>query len=91
MILMSVRTNAPYRVELQDNGTVLIYEGHDVARRIGGPDPKNVDQPERSPNGSLTENGRFHQAAADYKEGRSGPHLVRVYEKIRDGIWSYNG
>jgi hypothetical protein len=91
VILMSVRINAPYRDELQDNGTVLIYEGHDVPRRIGGPDPKNVDQPERYPNGSLTENGRFHQAATDYKAGRSGPHLVRVYEKIRDGIWSYNG
>jgi len=55
VILMSVRPNAPYEDELQDSGTVLIYEGHDVPRAVGVPDPKRVDQPEFSANGSLTQ------------------------------------
>jgi hypothetical protein len=32
-ILMSVRQNAPYRDEVSDDGTTLIYEGHDLPRR----------------------------------------------------------
>jgi hypothetical protein len=55
------------------------------------PNPKVVDQPERTPSGTLTENGKFHQAALRYKCGGSPPTPVRVYEKIRQGIWSYNG
>jgi len=38
----------------------------------------------------LTENGKFLGAAQRYKEG-SAPRLVRVYEKLRDGIWADNG
>jgi len=91
VILMSVRPNAPYEDELQDSGTVLIYEGHDVPRAVGVPDPKRVDQPEFSANGSLTQNGFFHRAAQDYKRGLRLPERVRVYEKLRSGIWSYNG
>ena len=30
VILMSVRQNAPYRDCLEDGGTTLVYEGHDV-------------------------------------------------------------
>lgn len=48
VILMSVRPNAPYEDELQDGGTVLIYEGHDEPRTVVVPDPKRVDQPEFS-------------------------------------------
>jgi len=29
VILMSVRHNAPYRDKIEDNGTTLVYEGHD--------------------------------------------------------------
>jgi len=32
VILMSVRPNAPYRDRFQDDGTTLIYEGHDASR-----------------------------------------------------------
>jgi hypothetical protein len=38
----------------------------------------------------LTENGKFFGAAQRYKDG-SAPRLVRVYEKLRDGIWADNG
>lgn len=91
VILMSVRPNAPYKDEIQEDGSVLIYEGHDVPKTMGISDPKSLDQPERRKNGTLTENGKFHKAAQDYKAGMKHPDLVRVYEKIKPGIWSDNG
>jgi hypothetical protein len=91
VILMSVHPNAPYRDRFEDDGITVIYEGHDAPRSRTIPDPKVVDQPERTPSGTLTENGKFHQAALRYKNDGSVPKLVRVYEKIRQGIWSYNG
>lgn len=91
VILMSVRPNAPYQDELLDGGTVLIYEGHDLPRSTRVPAPKRVDQPERAPAGGLTQNGLFHRAAQGVKAGLRPPERVRVYEKLRQGIWSYNG
>jgi hypothetical protein len=41
VILMSVRPNSPYRDEVQDDGAVLIYEGHDEPKRNGIRDPKD--------------------------------------------------
>jgi len=91
IFLMSVRRGAPYEDETQDEGRVLLYEGHDIARRRGGPDPKMVDQPLRLPGGGLTQNGKFHSAAEEYKQGRAPAEFVKVYEKIRAGVWVYNG
>ena len=91
VILMSVRDNAPYRDCFEDDGSTLIYEGHDIQRRDGITDPKSIDQPEFNPTGTLTENGKFHKAAQDYKQVLRPAEKVRVYEKIRPGIWSYNG
>jgi len=91
VILMSLRPNAPYEDEIQDGGTVLIYEGHDEPRSMRVPDPKRMDQPERNSAGSLTQNGLFYDAALRAKAGVRPPERVRVYEKIRQGIWSYNG
>jgi hypothetical protein len=39
----------------------------------------------------LTQNGLFFESAQRAKVGASPPEVVRVYEKIRDGIWAYNG
>lgn len=91
VILMSVRPNAPYRDRFEDGGTTLIYEGHDHPKVASCPNPKMVDQPETLPSGKLTQNGKFHRAAQDFKRGARPPERVRAYEKIRDGIWSYNG
>jgi HNH endonuclease len=91
IILMSLCPGAPYADQVEDEGRLLIYEGHDVARTVNGPHPKQVDQPERNPGGSLTQNGLFAEAVRSYKEGAAPPERVRVYEKIRSGIWVYNG
>lgn len=91
VILMSLRSNAPYADRVEDDGRILLYEGHDVPRRAGGPDPKSVDQSECNPSGTLTQNGLFYHAARKYRQSGGSPERVRVYEKIRDGIWAYNG
>lgn len=91
VVLMSLRANAPYQDRVEDDGSTLVYEGHDVSRSKDTPDPKAVDQPELTPSGSLTQNGMFHRAAQDTKADLREPERVRVYEKIRQGIWSYNG
>ncbi len=91
VILMSLRPNAPYRDRIEDGGTTLIYEGHDHPRTAATPNPKVVDQPETHPSGALTQNGKFHRAAQDFKLARRPPERVRVYEKIRTGIWADNG
>jgi hypothetical protein len=88
---MSVRENSPYEDQITEDGTVLIYEGHDVPRSKGIDDPKQIDQPGYRNSGAMTENGKFHKAAQDYKKGLKGPDIVRVYEKIKPGIWSDNG
>ena len=91
VILMSTRPGAPYADRVEDNGKVLIYEGHDVPRTEGITDPKSLDQPLMTPNGSLTQNGRFMEAVKLYKSGNYSPEIVRVYEKLSSGIWVYNG
>lgn len=91
VILVSFRPNAPYRDRQEEDGMTLIYEGHDVAKSSLNTNPKTLDQPQFNPTGSLTENGKFHNAAQEYKKGDRTPEIVKVYEKIRPGIWSYNG
>jgi len=51
--------------------------------------PKSIDQPKHLPSGKLTENGKFFEAATRHKAGK-GTRFVRVYEKLRDGIWADN-
>jgi len=91
IILMSVRRGAPYSDRIEEAGRVIVYEGHDISRNEGGPEPKQVDQPEFLPSGRLTQNGLFLDSVRRYKMGRADAERVRVFEKIRDGIWVYNG
>ncbi|MBI5739108.1 MAG: HNH endonuclease [Nitrospirae bacterium] len=91
VILMSLRSGAPYADRIENNGRVLIYEGHDIPQRKGGSDPKHVNQEKYNPGGSRTQNGLFYDAAKKYGNNSSEPELVKVYEKIKTGIWVYNG
>lgn len=90
VILMSLRKNAPYADRIEDDGKILIYEGHDVPKNLAK-NPKLVDQPRTTPSGVLTQNGKFEAAAINFKNGLQSPELIKVYEKIKDGIWAYNG
>lgn len=91
VILMSIRPGAPYTDRFEDDGSTIVYEGHDIPRSSQHIDPKSFDQPEYTPSGNLTENGKFHKAAQKIKAGKRQLERVRVYEKIKQGIWSYNG
>lgn len=88
---MSLRPNAPYTDRVEEDGRVLIYEGHDVPKTKGTPIPKLVDQPMYNPSGTLSQNGLFYEAAKKYICGEQATELVRVYEKLHRGIWVYNG
>lgn len=91
VILMSRRVGAPYEDRVEENGKVLIYEGHDQPQARGGPSPKSLDQFEQTPAGTLTQNGLFLRAAQSHRNDGTPAEQVRVYEKMRTGIWVFNG
>jgi len=37
--------------------------------------------------GNFTENGKFFNSAIEYKSGKIEPEKIRVYRKLRPGIW----
>ena len=90
VILMSLRPGAPYADRVEDNGRVLIYEGHNMPRRDDSIRPKEIDQPMHD-KGKLSQNGLFFEAAIKFKEGKKPAEIVKVYEKVKTGIWTYNG
>ena len=91
VILMSVRPGAPYADQVLEDGKVLIYEGHDAPKTKDIKDPKELDQPMATANGKLTQNGLFHAAAKGFQNEENLPERVKVYEKLRNGIWVFNG
>ena len=86
VLLMSIKPNAPYADRISGDGMTIYYEGHDST----GDRFKKLDQPEKNPSGSLTQNGLF-AAAAQKGKITLNFDLVRIYEKIKDGIWNYRG
>lgn len=91
VILMSQRSNAPYRDRVYDDGVTIEYEGHDVSKRSHEHNPKKEDQSDKLPSGRLTQNGLFARAVDTYKNGTSPAELIKVYEKILPGVWSLKG
>ncbi len=91
VVLMSRRTNAPYRDRVMDDGMAVEYGGHDVPKTTGILSPKLLDQPQFTPNGTPTQNGRFLESARLTKTRGADPERVRVYEKVLTGIWVFNG
>jgi hypothetical protein len=90
VILMSLRSNAPYKDKILNDGITIEYEGHDEPKNISTRNPKEVDQPRYNTSGKPTENGKFIDAVISYKKGNP-PRLVKVYEKIIQGVWSLKG
>lgn len=91
VLLMSRRVGAPYADRVEDEGRTLIYEGHDIPKTAGAPDPKSVDQQRTLPSGKPTRNGHFFRAAKQAADHGEPPEVVRVYEKIKSGIWVFCG
>ncbi len=93
VILMSQRSNAPYRDKIYNDGITIEYEGHDIAknRKSFTHNQKNKDQEEKLPTGHLTQNGLFIKSIKEYTQGQKQPELIKVYEKIFSGVWSLKG
>jgi hypothetical protein len=88
---MSRRSNAPYSDKILEDGITIEYEGHDEPKISYGMDPKTLDQPCKTRNGTLTQNGKFIESVEKYKKGLSNAETVKVYEKILSGVWSSKG
>ncbi len=86
VVLMSVKPNAPYADRISEDGLSIYYEGHDVP----GDKTKQYDQPVANPSGTLTQNGLFVDSIKRAKLSGDFP-LVKVYEKLQMGIWTYRG
>jgi len=91
VILMSIRPGAAYTDKILDEGKILVYEGHDVPKTKDIRDPTEHDQQMATEKGKTTQNGLFHSAAKGFKNNENPPERVKVYEKLRNGIWVYNG
>ena len=85
IVLMSTEKNAPYNDEIFDDG-IIEYEGHDVPKNISE-DKKSIDQPIANTTGNPTENGKFYNAAISFKNNERKPAKIKVYRKIRAGVW----
>ena len=86
-VILSVRPGAPYADQVEDGGRVLVYEGHDVPRVRGGPDPKTLDQELVTSSGSPTQNGRFYEAAE--RARNAGARRARAC--VREGPYRHLG
>jgi len=92
VILMSRRSNAPYSDRILEDSITIEYEGHDEPKTSYEMNPKVFDQPSKTKNGALTQNGKFIDAVEQYKtKKRPLAELVKVYEKIFPGVWSLKG
>lgn len=91
VILMSQRSNAPYLDKVHADGITIEYEVHDTLKRSYDHNPKLEDQPHQLPSGKLTQNGLFVKDINDSKNGLRQTEIVKVYEKIMNGVWSFKG
>ena len=91
IILMSRRPNAPYNDDMSDDGSEILYEGHDAHRTKATPNPKVIDQPRYGETGKPTPNGLFADWVDKTKAGTVGPATFIVYEKMITGVWTDRG
>lgn len=92
VLLMSTRSDAAQYDDGWDvERGLLIYEGHNARKSADGPDPATIDQPLKYASGRPTQNGLFFSAAKLAASGEGPTHIVRVYEKLRKGLWSDRG
>ncbi len=91
VLLMSTRRGAPYTDKVLEDWSGSPLRRPRCPPGAAVPDPKAVDQPLFTEKGTPTQNGRFYQAAESARNDETPPENVRVYEKVRSGIWVYNG
>jgi hypothetical protein len=87
VILMSQRSNAPYKDKIYNDGITIEYEGHDEAKTSPYMNTKELNQPEFNKTGSFTQNGLFAKSIKKGKDRERDFELVKVYEKILPGVF----
>jgi len=70
VILMSRRSNAPYSDKILEDSITIEYEGHDAPKTSYEINPKTLDQPKLTRNGTLTQNGKFIESVEKYKKDK---------------------
>ncbi|MFV3408944.1 HNH endonuclease [Bdellovibrio bacteriovorus] len=90
VFLMSMRENAPYEDWISEDGSLVEYEGHNQTKSLCA-DPERTDQPRRNKSGSLTKNGKFEEEALKFKNHGIGPCKISIFNKVKDGIWTFCG
>jgi hypothetical protein len=91
VILMSRRPGAPYDDRVEEDGRVLIYEA--TTRHKSG--AARIRRRSTSPSGvsgaHLPKTDCFSKLLHNTGDSGTPAERVRVYEKMRDGIWTFNG
>lgn len=88
VILMSRRSNAPYKDRVLDDWITILYEWHDEPQTKDIKNPKELNQPQYTKNWNFTQNWKFVESINNYKKWLIGPEIVKVYEKILSWVWS---
>lgn len=90
VLLMSRRHDALYTDRIEDEGHVLVYQGHDDKPSLDVPNPRVADQPLKRASGVPSDNGKFF-AAAEEARATGVIHEVHVYEKLETSVWYFRG
>jgi hypothetical protein len=91
VILMSLRPGPPYADAVQDDGRVLIYEGTTVLAHAAGLSRRRSTRSLRRRRAHRRRTASSTEAARRHADDGETAELVQVYEKMRTGIWVYNG
>jgi hypothetical protein len=84
------RRDTPYRDRIEQDGSVLIYEGHDIRIRVADRTRRLPTNHEKIPAGALTQNGLLEKGFLDSSKNGEPWEVVAVYEKIHRRIWAFN-
>lgn len=85
LIFMSRRKSATYKDRLMKSDFLVEYSGSNFKGQA------DKDQRERNAAGKLTANGMLKEAARKYINGEANPRKVKIYEKVKCGLWLYRG
>jgi len=89
--LMTIWTGSPYADRVEENGHVVIYEAPRSLDLAPAPGSRKLKQPIADLLGRKTHKGLFYDAAIKATIEKTEPELLKIYEKIKDKVWVYNG
>jgi len=91
VILMSVRPGSPYADRFENDGSTIVTKGMIFLVHLITKIRRQSINPSSQPTGTSQ---KWKVPSCSFKSirlGRRPPERIRVYEKLKQGIWSYNG